>query len=359
MSNVTIDQYFVKPLPKSFSKKSPNNSIGTYSGKVYPSGDFTIGRISNPPAAARDKETHPLSGINVDSYHHDGQEHKIYDYDDRNPHLSNCPPMGLSDATNSHKPRTKRGQGGITSLGKRKVRSACALLDKSFRRRCATLGTCTIPGVTDQETEILDDNWSEIVRQFMQEIKRQLERRGCKNLEYVLVSEIQENRYRVHKVVGLHIHFLIQGRNKPSDPWAISKEDLRRIWQRIIENFLKRPVDCSAATRVESPRKSLGKEMGKYISKGSKITSQLKRDGKGHLLPSSYWGMSRSLSQRVDQATVKLTGDDAYWFLSSLNDFGAGIVYRQICLEQYGGICVAWCGYITDQNILSLMLDST
>lgn len=334
-------------------------SRGIYAGKIYPSGDFTIGRIGRPPSSKRDKATHPLSGIKVDSYRHDGQEHKIYEYDDRQPHLSGRPPMGLSDATNYHKPRTKRGQGGITSHGKRKVRSGCALLDKDFRRNCTTLGTCTIPGVTDRETEILDQNWSEIVRQFMQEIKRHLERAGCKNLDYVYVTEIQENRYRVHGVVGLHIHFLIQGRNKPSDPWAISKDDLRRLWQRIIENFLERPVDCSTATRVESPRKSLGREMGKYISKGGKITSHLKRDGKAHLLPSSYWGMSRSLSKKVDQAIVKLTGEDAYWFLSSLDNFGDGILYRKIVLEQYGGICVAWCGWISDQKLLSLMLNST
>lgn len=336
-----------------------SQSRGIYAGKIYPSGDFTIGRVGRPPSKDRDKETHPLSGIKVDSYRHDGQEHKIYEYDDRQPHLSGSSHMGLSDATNSHRPRTKRGQGGITSHGKRKVRSGCALLAKDFRRNCTTLGTCTIPSVTDQETEILDQNWSEIVRQFMQEIKRHLERRGCKNLDYVYVTEIQENRYRVYGKVKLHIHFLVQGRNKPSDLWAITKDDLRRIWQRIIENFLERPVDCSTATRVESPRKSLGREMGKYISKGSNITSRLKREGKGHLLPASYWGMNRLLSKKVDQAIVKLTGDDAYWFLSSLNDFGDRISYRPICLEHYGGMVVAWCGWISDQKILSLMLNST
>jgi hypothetical protein len=110
-------------------------------------------------------------------------------------------------------------------------------------------------------------------------------------------------------------------------------------------------VDSKAATRIEKPRGSIAKEIAKYISKGGKILKQIKQDGKSHLLPSSWWGMARNLSRAVDLAVIKLTGDCASWFVDALRDL-PGIVYRTICLEAYGGICIGWAGYIKDLKLL-------
>jgi hypothetical protein len=96
--------------------------------------------------------------------------------------------------------------------------------------------------------------------------------------------------------------------------------------------------------------------LGKYLSKGGKILSEVKANKDNHLLPPSYWGVSRSLNKKIMLAMRLLVGDAATWFLDSLRDFGEIIKYRQICLEQYGGICVGWSGFIKPSDLLDELL---
>lgn len=328
-------------------------SRGLYTVKIFPSGDFSGGRLSSPPNPDRDEDTHPLSGIHVVETKLTGQT-KVY-FESRSPQ-SRSTPLGYSGATNSHKVRTKRGQKGITGLGKRKTRSAAAVFGKAIRRNCTTFATFTVPTVTKEENELICQKWSELIRQLKQEIMRSLRRGGVTNPDYFYVSEIQEKRYQSHGLLTLHLHMVFQGRNYWKDNWVMSKSQARDIWRRLLENLLGRCVNCDQATRVESPRGSLVAELGKYLSKGGKILSEVKQRKDNHLLPPSYWGVSRSLNKKIKLAMRVLVGDSATWFLDSLRDFGDLIKYRMICLEQYGGICVGWSGYIMQSDLLDKLL---
>lgn len=327
---------------------------GLYTVRIYPSGDFSGGRNAKAPTPHRDEETHPLGGISTDTYYHDGKKHQIVDL---NAIDSRRLPLGLSVATNSHRPRTKRGQNGITGLGKKKIRSAAVVVAKSVKRNCTTFATCTVPTVTKDENELICTNWSELIRQLKQEIMRSLKRAGITNQDYFYVSEIQEKRYQQHGLLTLHLHMVFQGRSHHKANWAISKEKLKAIWARLLSKLLDRAVNCDQATRVESPRGSLVKELGKYLSKGGKVLGDVKANGDQDLLPPSYWGVSRKLNKKINAAVRILTKDDAIWFLDSLRDFGDLVKYRQICLENYGGICVGWSGFIRESELLAKLLE--
>ncbi len=327
---------------------------GLYTVRIFPSGDFSAGRIAKAPVPQRDEETHPLGGISTDSYWINGKNCQIIDLNaiDRR-----RLPLGLSVATNSHKIRSKRGQNGITGLGKKKIRSAAVVVAKAVRRNCTTFATCTVPVVTKDENELICQSWSELIRQLKQEIMRSLQRSGVINQDYFYVSEIQEKRYHQHGLLTLHLHMVFQGRNHHKDTWAISKDKLKAIWSRLLSNLLGRMVNCDQATRVESPRGSLVKELGKYLSKGGAILGEVKKNGDQDLLPPSYWGVSRKLNKKINAAIRVLTHDAAVWFLDSLRDFGDLVKFRQICLENYGGICVGWAGFIKESELLAKLLE--
>lgn len=246
--------------------------------------------------------------------------------------------LGLSVATNSHKaPRKQRGLGGITPYGKRFVRSGLAVLEDKYSRECLTLGTATLPALSSEEFEKVCSNWSELVRQFFQELGRELVR---KNLaaDYVQVTEIQERRFNQSGDVGLHLHWVMPGKRVRGDNWAFTPTEIRGIWQRLLTNIIGREVDCTAATRIEKPKKSLAAELGKYLSKGVTAIQAVVQAGKSHLLPSSWWGSNKSLKTEVRSQIVEISGAVAIWIDRNLREMKAEnrIWYVDIWVENSG-----------------------
>jgi len=244
--------------------------------------------------------------------------------------------LGLSDAINSHKPkkhplknRINRGQGGITSYGKRMVKNCCYLLERDHGKNCLSFLTATLPAfATDAELKLICSIWSELTRQFVQELRRMVQRGGyCDDMVYI--TEIQEDRYSNRGEIAPHLHLVMVGKKRWYDKgYAIDKLEVRSLWERLLSNFLNRPVTCQAATRVERPKKSLQGELGSYLSKGCKMIKQIITDGNGDRLPSSYWGASQNLKKQVKSETVVLTGKEAQDFVDNLNGLHeAGLVY--------------------------------
>lgn len=221
--------------------------------------------------------------------------------------------LGLSVAINSHStPRARRGLNGISPYAKRMVRSGLALLERHHGRKCLTLGTCTLPALSPDEMEAVCSNWAELVRQFFQQVTRELERRDLPG-EYVQVTEIQEKRFSRLSEVGLHLHWVIPGRKHRSLQWAFSPGEIRSIWARLLFNMIGREVDCAAATRIEAPRSSLAQELGKYLSKGVGAIQAVVKAGKESQLPSSWWGASLPLKREIKSEILEISGPAAYW----------------------------------------------
>lgn len=246
--------------------------------------------------------------------------------------------MGLSVASISHKPpRKQRGLGGITPYGKRLVRSGLAILEREHGRECLTLGTCTLPALSPDEFEVICSNWSEVVRQFFQEVGRELERRSLP-ADYVQVTEIQEKRFNSSGDVGLHLHWVIPGRANRYADWAFKPAEIKALWQRILSNQIGRDPDCEASTRIEKPRTSLAQELGKYLSKGVDVIKAVVKCGKAHLLPSAWWGASKVLKSEVKSAIVEINGPVAIWIdrnLKALKSEGK-LWYVDIWVENDG-----------------------
>jgi hypothetical protein len=356
---------YIKTMIRILSQVSPEKRKGQFVAKVYPSGDFTIGR-SVPPK--KDRGLDPLGGIEdhelfgicftnrfpeiepdglelwkiAQEYEKAGNEALAYRFGQRaghvlsaDDHCQGAPaPMGLSDTINSHNQKNARGQTGITSYGKRMLRSCAAVLEQKFGRECLTFGTATLPTLSEGDLTLVNANWSDLVRKFFQELGRLLVRRGL-SADYCFCTEIQLKRFERWGQICPHLHWVCQGRESRSHFWAIVPGELRDLWSRILSNLLGRNVDCSSATRIEKPRKSLNKELGKYLSKGGDATTKIINAGRSTELPSAWWGASKALKQEVKRQIVRLTGEACEAFIDSLDELrnSGRLVYRLIEVE--------------------------
>lgn len=214
----------------------------------------------------------------------------------------------------------------MTGSAKRMVRSGIALMQGRHGKRNLAFITVTVPSLPWDLMRLICSQWAELVRRFMEEVARELERHGLR-ADYVDVSEIQEERWRKEGVVAPHIHAIIQGRKTGQKQWAISKEKLRAIWERILGNFLGRPVDLPAATRIESIRKCAKRYMTKYMSKAGTVVNEIIAAGLTDCLPTAWWGMSHSLRREVKAGIVEVVKDTAELIAGHLEEYKqAGLI---------------------------------
>lgn len=226
--------------------------------------------------------------------------------------------------------RAKRGSKGLSASSRRAVRSCAVLLEEMYGLDCLSLGTCTIPPVSPSELASLCSQMPHVIRVFMQRLTRVLERSGLSK-DYVAVVEIQEKRYRSWGQVYPHIHFVFQGRASRWHDWAVTPSDLRAMWSDALSLVLGRSVDCGAATRIEKPRKSLRKELGKYLTKGGKLIEDIIAAGLGDHLPSTWRYQSASLRDAEKSLRVELLGEVPRILWQNLDRYqAAGLLWYRL-----------------------------
>lgn len=279
------------------------------------------------------------------------------------------PPLGLSYASNCHKQPlknrkkpAKRGSKGITTKQTDNVKEGCFLLEEEYGKNCLSFLTATLPAFCDRsELKLICLEWSDLIRKFVQALKRMLKERGYP-VEMVWTTEIQEDRYRETGDVCPHLHLIMIGKkHRYQKGYAIHFSEVRALWERMLSNLLGRPVTCQAGTRVERPRKSLKAELGKYMSKGGKVVKEIIEDGKGDMLPSNYGGASDSLKAKIKAGTKIETGDEVLKFLDAQEDMKqAGLLFYVpiiIYAPNLGrDITVGFVGWIKDKAIVSEFL---
>lgn len=226
-------------------------------------------------------------------------------------------PMGLSVASIRRNP-PRKGLKGITTHGKRMIRSACAVMEQRYTRRLLTLVTVTVPPLPEDKHNYLMATWDEPKKRFWEEVTRLLERRGLPK-DYLQVTEIQEKRYQRTGQVCLHFHGLFKGRNSSNEAWRILPSEVAGLWRRILSNHLGIDIDCTAATRIENPRKSVTRELGKYLSKGGKCVAEIAASESAELLPYQWWGMSQNLRREVVSRVIVDAGEFAVEFVRELS----------------------------------------
>lgn len=350
-------------------------SLPTYTGNLWISGDWSIGRAAPPKS---DKGDHPLGGVFRDTsgYHRDiartetewhpesalDTAHRMMDWADacgdepvRSQQLARAAlemakhaedgtaprrdgrdylreagapgSLGLSAVINSRSPRkqpgrkagkpaARRGSKGISTYGKRMSRSGVTLLFERHVRRCLTFGTATLPNLPEESHQLVTLNWAKIQNRFLEKICRRLKRCGLPP-EYVVVTEIQVKRWERWGQCGLHLHWVCPGRPTPWSDWAIAPADIARMWGETLESFTGHPVDTSAATRIEVPKKNLNGELSKYLSKGTQIIEAVIQAGRGDELPTAWWGASKALKRDIKSKTERFSSDVAEWLIDN------------------------------------------
>lgn len=225
---------------------------------------------------------------------------------------NSLPSLGLSPHVKSHK-RQKRGLKGISSYGRKMVRSGAYLLQKRYGRNRLSFLTLTLPSVSVEQSYEISRNWSEIVRKFLQSLGRLLRRRSMP-ATVVGCTEIQESRLESSGVLGLHLHLVFVGRSARSG-WVVSYKEARKLWKRELDRVLGEDLNCDSTENMERVKKDAEQYLGKYMSKGLSSVQSLVNQGLGDVLPSSWWCMTMELRRWIALSMRRLEGEGASLFV--------------------------------------------
>jgi hypothetical protein len=281
------------------------------SGKLYPNGEFTLGVV--PPKRISEKErqydrdnSEQYATVERVTRAYRGFEVETETYFQEGHYESS---IGLSPLTNSHKnfpvERKPRGSKGITGHGKRMTRNGAWLQQKIFGKKQLGFLTVTLPSFPDRPDIIsaLGWDWSELVRQFLQEFTRAIKRSGNQAI-WSGCTEIQEKRLAKYGDVAPHLHIVYHARNE-SGGFFVHVNTMRVIWRRIIDarilHYFGEEVEYvwGAAIDCASVKKDAGAYLGKYMSKGRQVTEMMTEKGLADMIPSNWWHCCLELKRAV------------------------------------------------------------
>ena len=277
----------------------------TYSGRVFPSGDFSIGIVPAPKQRPADEEYERTRGRmrrKVLRWQENGVDYHEVNYAPES--CASHPPNLVSGTKSAH--RGKYGSKGITAYGKKMVRSGAKILQEEWGLKCTGFGTLTLPSFSVDEMQVIAESWGQLVKRFFEEFKREQRRHGGDE-RYVYVTEVQEARFISSGELGLHIHFVYKARQSAYDTnWFISADWCRHTWRRILANRLGHVCADIPMPRCELKlvRKDAVGYLGKYMSKGGKILAEIKQSMPNLALPSQWWGISGDLRSDIKSRIV-------------------------------------------------------
>lgn len=258
--------------------------------------------------------------------------------------------LGSSNVPKPHKSKKRRGEGGITPLGRKMLRNAATLLERERGKHQLSFLTLTVPGCTGEEYEGLVAEWSEVTRKALQNLRRRLIAKGLVG-ELLSCTEIQEKRSQSGGLPALHLHVVFHGKIPKSSSWAVTPKWVRKMWKSILTPYMPSVTDWSAVENLKRVQKSASAYLGKYMSKGVSAVGAMIAAGKAHLLPSAWWNCTFSLRRRV--RSLMLEGYAIGQKLINLIDAGKAhwFVYLhpiKLPLATGGEYTVGWSGRLHD-----------
>lgn len=232
---------------------------------------------------------------------------------------------------------------GLTSYMRKLLRSAGEVLERKHGKYNMAFITVTMPYSHPNDVKRFLLEWSEIQRRFVQEITRQLIRHSV-SPEIAWVTELQGKRGQVYGYPCPHMHLLVAGR-LPGHAWALHKDWVRQAWYRIVKDCCQKDFDPSAATRIESVKKSCAAYMTKYVTKATAAESKLWEGTEWEVYLPDRWGrVTNTLRKDVLEAIEMLTGEGGLALSFDLPELQeAGQVY--LVFSEYG--CTS--GFVLDK----------
>jgi hypothetical protein len=219
-----------------------------------------------------------------------------------------------SDNSPEKSPRKPRGRNGMTSYNRRTVRNSAFLLQQKYGKKRLGFLTLTLPSLRLDKLMVLAFEWSELMRQFGQEMSRELKRKDRKFI-WTGVTEIQTQRLKNRGEPGLHIHIVFVSHDGDRN-WYITANRVREIWGRLIENILVRympheshEIDTSASVDLQSVKKDAEAYLGKYISKNKEVVQDMIDAGFEDCLPSAWAHGCNELKRVIKSLIIQVPLD--------------------------------------------------
>jgi hypothetical protein len=254
--------------------------------------------------------------------------------------------LGLSNPTNSRipldlpqplpkKPSLPRGSHGLTSFGRKMVRSAGAFIEQKYSKNRCSFVTLTLPYTDQVYLDFFAVNAGRIMNRVMEAISRELSRDGLPSW-WLWVAEFQTRG-------ALHYHLLFPGRNE-YQTWALTPSQIDEIWYRTLENHGLPAVSTRSACQIVQVKKSVVAYLCKYMTKGGQNFQDYQNslscgDSVSDSLPepafpSSWWGCSGSLRKIIKKNIIRIIGVTQQFFtwsgaLETLRSL-SGTVYATI-----------------------------
>jgi hypothetical protein len=166
----------------------------------------------------------------------------------------------------------------------------------------------TLPSA-DWITDVWASEFSEILRQVVQELRRELAREGAPT-NILGAIELQTGRYAKTGQIAPHIHMVyVAKRTRRKGDFYLSARRIRAIYTRILkaiarkycENFgeIEGEIIWSRCVNAQIVKKSVEAYLSKYLSKGSGTLQPMIEAGFTDLIPTAWYTISKTLLKTV------------------------------------------------------------
>jgi hypothetical protein len=199
------------------------------------------------------------------------------------------------------------------------VRNGAFVLQDKFGRRRLSFLTLTLPTMSDEQIREACQEWSEILRIFLQWVVRRLKAANLPTF-YVSVTEVQEKRSQREKRPVLHLHMVFVGRGSGGS-WCLSPQAVRQAWQRAVEARLTSytgQLDFSSVENIQMVRESAEAYLGKYMSKGTELIASWRSMFEHFPIPHTWWNCSSTMRHVIARLTYVMPS----WICSLLMNCG-------------------------------------
>lgn len=262
-------------------------------------------------------------------------------------------PLGLSSVSNSTKGVKRRGRKGITSRARQQVRDGCALMEQIVALSTLSFLTLTLPSHVCEC--VTSDAWSYALHLMRKKLVYHLKKAGL--LPHIVgATEIQEKRYRATGKIGLHVHWVFQGRQSKS-AWCFSPEQLQEWWSECWDEILgeHQSISWDASVRIERVRKSAVGYLGKYMSKGTQVVKEVIENGDEDKLPYHWSVCTMELKRFIKRETWQVSGSQAERvfdaLMSSLSHLLRFSKFVEVNVGENVPMKVGWYGELKDRSL--------
>lgn len=260
------------------------------SGTLWPHGEWSVGYGKDRPDGG-DWHEDPYVGMGV------------MDTEEVKERARAARPLYLSDVPKSCKwPR--RGTKGMSGYGAQMVKAAGHLIQQQYPNHRKTLGTITLPPMSDEARREVVAMWPLLTRELLTWLNRRLKRRGLPQA-VVSVTEIQPKRLAESGEGSLHWHLLWLNHPGKKGNWAVDPCDVR-AW---LQGVLQRRIPSYSAGHINVNTKpvegTIAAYMAKYMSKGKQSVDEAMKDWGHGLCPRTWWNMTAPLRKAVKAATLR------------------------------------------------------